>query len=313
METTKNPIHKSVMIKEVLSFLNLQGERLVVDGTLGLGGYTEEILKNADEGVRVIAFEIDQDNLAFAKNRLKNFGERVIFVNRNFSELEEVLAELGFEKVDAVVLDLGLSSPHVDNAARGFSFQKDADLDMRFNQEQDLTAAEVVNKYSEKQLAEIFRSYGEEPHARLIAGAIVQERQDRPFTRTLDLANLIAAKVRVRGKKKIHPATKVFQALRIEVNKEMEALVKVLPEAVRSLKEGGRLIVVAYHSLEDKTVKMFFREESKEYVNLPEELTTRKLEPNLKIITRKPLPPTDDEVRENPRARSAKLRVAEKI
>lgn len=301
------------MIKEVLSFLNLQGERLVVDGTLGLGGYTEEILKNADEGVKVIAFEIDQNNLAFAKNRLKNFGERVIFVNRNFSELEEVLEELGFEKVDAVVLDLGLSSPHVDNAERGFSFQKDADLDMRFNQEQDLTAAEVVNKYSEKQLAEIFRSYGEEPHARLIAAAIVQERQDRPFTRTLDLANLIAAKVRVRGKKKIHPATKVFQALRIEVNKEMEALVKVLPEAVRSLEVGGRVIVVAYHSLEDKTVKMFFREESKEYINLPEELTTRKLEPNLKIITRKPLAPTDDEVRENPRARSAKLRVAEKI
>jgi 16S rRNA (cytosine1402-N4)-methyltransferase len=313
MESLKNPIHKSVMIKEVLSFLDLQGEKLVVDGTLGLGGYTEEILKNAEQGVRVIAFEVDQDNLAFAKNRLKNFGERVIYVNRNFSELEEVLAELGFEKVDAVVLDLGLSSPHVDNAERGFSFQKDANLDMRFDQNQDLTAEEVVNKYSEKQLAEIFRSYGEEPQAKKIAAAIVEERQKRPFTRTLDLANLIAAKIRVKGKKKIHPATRIFQALRIEVNKEMEVLVKVLPAAVRSLSEGGRLVVVAYHSLEDKTVKMFFREESKEYVNLPEELTTRKLNPNLKIITRKPLAPTDEEIRENPRARSAKLRVAEKI
>lgn len=301
------------MIKEVLSFLDLQGEKLVVDGTLGLGGYTEEILKNADQGVKVIAFEVDQDNLAFAKNRLKNFGERVIYVNRNFSDLEEVLAELGFEKVDAVVLDLGLSSPHVDQAERGFSFQKDANLDMRFDQKQQLTAEEVVNRYSEKQLAEIFRSYGEEPHSKKIAAAIVEERQKRPFTRTLDLANLIAAKIRVKGKKKIHPATRVFQALRIEVNKEMEVLVKVLPAAVRSLAKGGRLVVVAYHSLEDKTVKMFFKEESKEYVNLPEELTTTKLDPSLKVITRKPMAPSEDEVRENPRARSAKLRVAEKI
>lgn len=301
-----------MLCAEVIDGLHLQDGQVVVDGTLGLGGYTEAVL-NTGKIVKVVAFDLDLANLNMAKERLSGFADQVTFVHDNFANVKAVLAEHGLSQVNAIMLDLGLSSPQVDEAGRGFSFAKDGPLDMRFNKSQKLTAAIVVNTYDAERLADIFYRYADEKKARQIARAIVLRRSTQLFENTLDLAQVVVQAIPFKGKTRIHPATKVFQALRMEVNSELANLQQVLVDSLDVLAGDGHLAVVSYHSLEDGMVKNFFREMSKSYVNLPDQLTTTYLEPRLKILTKKPIVPGVAEVHANPRARSAKLRIAQKI
>lgn len=312
-EQTKNKVinHTPVLPQEVLAYLELRNKRVVVDCTLGLGGHAKMLLENMPKNGKLIAFEVDADNLKKAKSYLKEFRERITFVNANFSTLASELAKLRVKGVDAALFDLGLSSVHVDDPDKGFSFMKDGPLDMRFDRKQVLTAADVVNKYSEKALIRIFKQYGEEKKARKIASEIVRVRKRRPFKTTLQLANLIEKLLGRQGR--IHPATRVFQALRIEVNDELEHFKSALGQVVTALRKKGRIAVISYHSLEDRIVKKLFKELSRDYVNIPGEATTTQLKPQLEIITKKPLVPSEKEINANPRSRSAKLRVAEKL
>lgn len=304
-------MHRPVMGKEVVASLNLDDGKVVVDGTLGLGGYSEMVLSSGKR-VRIAAFDLDEENLKLARTRLSDFGDAVVYFHDNFANLKADLHGEGIEKIDGLMLDLGIASTHVDLASRGFSFAKDSELDMRFDRSSGITAKEIVNTYSTEELTRIFREYGEEKFAWKIARGIVGRRKDVPFERTVELADFIQSIVG--GKKgKIHPATKVFQALRIEVNGELQNLADALEDTVGVMNKKGRIAVVSYHSLEDRIVKNFFRDQSREFMNVPGELTTTYLEPKLKIITKKPVLPTKEEISANPRARSAKLRVAERI
>ncbi len=311
MEQSKSPNHQPVLLKEVIASLQLRDGQTIVDGTLGLGGYSEEALRSA-KGLKVVAFDLDQENLRLAKEKLAEYSDQMIYVNDNFANIKRELENLKIEKIDGLMLDLGLSSPQIDLAERGFSFGKEGPLDMRYGKDQPLTAADVINSYGLEQLTKIFREYGEERHAYKIARAILQRRSEKDFTTTTELADFIAETVG--GKKeRIHPATRVFQALRIEVNRELSSLEQVLNDSVELMNPQARLAVVSYHSLEDRIVKNFFRDSAREFVNLPNELTTRYLQPKLRLINKKPLRPSNEEVMENPRSRSAKLRIAERI
>lgn len=303
--------HNPVLLAEVIEAIGPAGKKMVVDGTLGLGGYTRAILES-DQQVRVAAFDLDRENMLAARKKLSGFVNRVVYYQANFAEMKELLGADGFLPVDGIMLDLGLASTQVDDPSRGFSFQRDGDLDMRFDHGQPLTAREVVNSYTVDHLTKIFREFGEERKARKVALAIAERRRSRPFERTVELADFVAEVLGGR-KGRIHPATKVFQALRIEVNGEMDSLARVLADSLDMLDSSGRIAVVSYHSLEDRLVKNFFRGHSRQYVNLPDSLTTTYLDPKLKMITKKAIVPTAAEVAGNPRARSAKLRVAEKI
>ncbi|MFO0780662.1 MAG: 16S rRNA (cytosine(1402)-N(4))-methyltransferase RsmH [Candidatus Gracilibacteria bacterium] len=303
--------HEPVMMHEVLENLAIGDKKVVVDGTLGLGGHSRAMLEQMAPDAQLVAFDVDDDNLTTARNNLVAFGDRVFFVRSNFGNLQEELKNLGIKKVDALLLDLGLSSPQVDNPAKGFSFLREGPLDMRFDKNQPLTAAEVINGYSLNELMRIFFEYGEERFSRKIATEIVRRRKARSFKTTTELANFIEKLIGRQGH--IHPATRIFQALRIEVNHELDVLLRTLQQAVEVLSKGGRIAVIAYHSLEDRVVKQFFKDCAREYVNEPDKLTTTHLEPTLEIVTKKPLVPTDAEIAKNPRARSAKLRVAQKL
>jgi 16S rRNA (cytosine1402-N4)-methyltransferase len=303
--------HQSVLVSEVLHYLQLARKRVVVDGTLGLGGHSLQLLQNMPKNGKLFAFELDPEHIKEAKKTLKDFKEQVVFINGNFSTLKEELSKTRMKGIDAILLDLGLASPHVDIAEKGFSFMHEGPLDMRFDQNMPATAADVVNKYSQKELLRIFKEYGEERKARKIVMEIMRVRKRKPFKTTTQLAKFIEKLVHREGR--IHPATRVFQALRIEVNHELDVLQSVLNQAVELLRPNGRIAVISYHSLEDRIVKQFFKALSLDYVNVPGELRTTKLKPQLKIITKKPIVPTLEEVARNPRSRSAKLRVAEKI
>lgn len=305
------PFHAPVMVEEVVEALALPGKKIMVDGTLGLGGHAHEILSRIEHEMKILGFDADEENLNLAREKLKSFGDKVVFIRGNFQALKEELQKLKIRGIDAILLDMGLSSPQVDIGERGFSFLREGPLDMRFDKTQQLTAAEVINKYSEKELLRIFREYGEEPKARKLVHEIVRRRRHHPFTTTTELADFVEKLLKRQGH--IHPATRIFQALRIEVNKELEVLQSVLEQAMDVLKKGGRIVVIAYHSLEDRLVKNFFKNLSREFVNLPHELKTTMLEPKLKILTKKPLTPTEQEQNRNPRSRSAKLRIAEKL
>lgn len=302
--------HEPVLIQEVLQQLDLADKKVVVDGTLGLGGHSKTMLQQMPVDGKLIGFDVDDDNLARARANLQSFGDRVVFVRSNFSNLQEELKKLGVKGVDAILLDLGLSSPQVDNPVKGFSFLREGPLDMRFDKTQPLTAADVINTYTLKDLMRIFFEFGEERFARKIATEIVRRRKARSFKTTTELANFIEKLIGRQGH--IHPATRVFQALRIEVNHELDVLLSTLKQAVEVLKKKGRLAVIAYHSLEDRVVKQFFKECALEFINEPDKLTTTHLNPTLAILTKKPIVPSESEVSKNPRSRSAKLRVAEK-
>lgn len=301
--------HISVLYEESLEALNIRNEHLYIDGTLGAGGHTTGIL---EKNGRVLAFDWDAEAIAFTQKRLERFGESVQFAHASYGAMGHVAPKMGFGQVDGIFMDLGLSSRQLDNPDRGFSFRYEAPLDMRFDKRQATTAAHLVNGWSAEALTDIFFRYGEERLSRKLARIIVE---NRPINTTKELADLIQSRVKLpRGKKKIHPATKIFQALRIAVNGELDELEKGLEAAVNLLRPGGRLAVISFHSLEDRIVKHFMRRLSDPYYNVPSHvLHVDESHIVLKRITRKPIGPSAAEVTENPRSRSAKLRVAEKI
>jgi len=308
-------IHKPVLLKECIELLKLKTGMTVVDATLGGGGHSLEINKKIQPHGKLIA--IDQDADAINKFRLSSNLEKenAYLINDNFACLGKILNSLKINKVDAVVADLGMSSDQLESAERGFSFMKNGPLDMRLDRRQKLTAFEVVNAYPEKELSRIIREFGEEKYARQISANIAAARIAKPVRTTLDLVELISAAVPQRYKReKLHFATRTFQALRMEVNQEIENLEKFLSQAIETLIPGARIAVISFHSGEDRIVKNFFRENARGCVSTPEEIIYgRRGKPILKIITKKPITPCEQEIIDNPRARSAKLRVAEKI
>ena len=324
--------HISVLKEDVCKLLDLKAGRVVVDATLGLGGHALVLAKKIGPKGVLIGFDQDEVNLVEAKKRLKKF-KNVVFIHDNFRSLknrvEEALkgksakakktkltkAEDGL--VDAILFDLGISSPHVDDGERGFSFMKDGPLDMRYSKTQKLKAWDIVNGYKEKELADLIYLYGEERFSRKIAKMICDRRRDKKFETTKQLAEAIESifprKFSKKGKRH-HPATQTFQALRIAVNDELSVLKEALDGSIDILKKGGRVAVISYHSLEDRIVKHFFKELARECICPKEVLRcVCRGKPVIELITRKPVVPSDKEISENPRARSAKLRVAMKL
>jgi 16S rRNA (cytosine1402-N4)-methyltransferase len=302
--------HIPVLSREVIDNLSVQPGGRYIDCTLGNGGHAQAILEHSSPGGQLLGIEADPNAITTAAARLRLFGKSVASVHDNFVNLKDICLKYDFFPVHGILFDLGLSSLQLDEEGRGFSFQRPAPLDMRFNPAQRLTAADIVNTYSEIELARIIKTYGEEINSRAIARKIVQ---NRPLNTTIDLANLIEQAAGGRHGK-IHPATRTFQALRIAVNHEMENLDSALNQAVSLLGFGGRIVVISYHSLEDRIVKQFMQKESRDCICPPEAIKcVCGHKANLKIITRKIITPTFAEVQMNPRSRSAKLRTAERI
>ena len=301
--------HDPVLVKEVVELLAPQPGTLVVDATSGGGGHTEAILKS---GADVLALDQDPDAIAFTREQLTHVGSRLTLRQANFRYADQVLNQLGIASIGGALLDLGVSSRQLENAQRGFSIMRNGPLDMRMDPLNPRSAADIVNTYSDEQLTQLFRDLGEEPAARRIASMIVKARKETPFHETLALARAIEKVVGRHGR--LHPATRVFQALRMEVNDELGALQQGLSVFTARLEPGARIAVISFHSLEDRIVKNFFRDHSRELLDRPEWPEPR---PNpdydLKLITPKPVEPAEEEQRANPRSRSAKLRVAEKI
>lgn len=305
--------HIPVLFRETIEALRPRDGGRYVDCTLGAGGHAAGILEAAGPEARLLGLDADPGALDVARERLTRFGDRVVLVNANFAQLAEVARRNGFERVDGVVMDLGISSMQLDLSERGFSFQRDARLDMRFDPKQPVTAADIVNDASEEELRRILYEYGEERNAPRIARAIVSRRASKRIETTEDLALSIR---RVVGPHRggLNPLTRTFQALRIAVNRELDSLRDSLPQVVDVLDRGGRMAVISFHSLEDRIVKEFTRRESALCVcppGLP--VCVCGQQPTLKLVNRKPIIPSEEEMRRNPRARSAKLRVAEKI
>lgn len=307
--------HISVLKRDVQKYLDLKGGEVVVDATLGLGGHAKDILEKIGKKGVLIAFDQDERNLEEAKRVLKTYDGQIAYINDNFRYLKNRITGLDITEIDAVLFDIGLSSPHVDDSERGFSFQKEGPLDMRYDQRGELTAADVVNTYSEEALVKIFFEYGEERMARRVAKSICARRADKIFSSTTELAAFIEdvmPRKRPGKGSKAHPATKIFQAIRIEVNDELNALKEALSQSIELLKVGGRIVVISFHSLEDRIVKHFFKDLEKPPVSTPEEAVYRNYgEPIVKILTKKPVIPTEEEVKANPRSRSSKLRAYE--
>jgi 16S rRNA (cytosine1402-N4)-methyltransferase len=318
-------IHIPVMLEEVLKYLQPKAGGQYVDGTIGGGGHTEAILEQSAPGGRVLGIDSDAQALAGVEKRLASAVRdgRLVLVHGNFAELARIVNEAGFaSSVDGVLLDLGFSSNQMEDPQRGFSFSVDGPLDMRLDQSQELSAAELVNNASEQELADIFWRYGEETRSRQVAWRIVRERSRGPITQTAQLARVVSAGVPYKPGM-IHPATRVFQALRIAVNAELERLEAVLPQIVDVLSAGqtgdaegggGRMVIISFHSLEDRLVKGFMRREAMDCIcppGLPVCVCNHKA--RLRLLTPKPVTPAKHEVQLNPRARSAKLRAAEII
>lgn len=301
--------HQPVLVAEVVEMLAPRPGSLVVDATCGGGGHSEAILRT---GADVVGLDQDPEAIQHATEQLAPFGGRVTVRQANFRHADKILDELGIAAIGGALLDLGVSSRQLENAERGFSMMRNGPLDMRMDPRNALTAAEVVNNYSEEQLTHLFRDLGEEPASRRIAALIVKMRKSAPFHETLPLARAIEKVVSRHGRR--HPATQVFQALRMEVNDELGALEEGLRVLTARLEIGARIAVIAFHSLEDRIVKNFFRDRSREWLDRPEWPEPRRNpEYALNLITSKPVEPNEEEQRANPRSRSAKLRVAEKI
>lgn len=306
-------MHQPVLLQETIDLLEIRADGVYVDGTLGSGGHAEAVLEQLGADGVLYGVDRDGDALERCARRLNRFGERFRPLHGNYAEMGQLLAAVGVEAVDGVLMDLGVSSEQLDTPERGFSFQHEGPLDMRMDQRQELTAAVVVNRYPEAELSALLRTFGEEHSARRIAQAVVARREERAFADTEDLAELIwLVKGGRRGRQ--HPATKSFQALRMEVNGELGGIEQGLQEALRILKNGGRMAVISFHSLEDRLVKHFFAEHEGRWVSLVAggERWEGTL-PTVRRITRKPVLPTETECADNPRARSSKLRVAERV
>jgi 16S rRNA (cytosine1402-N4)-methyltransferase len=308
--TMMKPIHKPVLLQEVKEALDVAKGKRFIDCTLGLGGHAASILKDILPSGNLLGIDADPEAMRIAVENLREFGDSKLLVNDNFVNLKAICEEYDFLEADGVLFDLGVSSLQLDSANRGFSFQQEADLDMRFNPDQVMTATDLVNILPEDQLAQLLFIYGEEQNSRKIAHAIVQ---NRPVDTTLQLAEIVE---RIYGGRhgRIHPATKTFQALRIVVNAELENLRKALSQVPFVLKKGGRLVVISYHSLEDRIVKQFMKEESTDCICPPKVMVCNcGHKASLKILSSHVVIPTELEIDNNPRSRSAKLRVAERL
>jgi 16S rRNA (cytosine1402-N4)-methyltransferase len=301
--------HISVLLNEAVDGLNVREGLTYVDATLGLGGHSSEIAKRLKRG---FLFAFDQDQLAIdhSKEVFKN-ADHVTLIHSNFVNMKLILSSYGVEKVDGIIFDLGLSSPQIDNTERGFSFMRDAELDMRMDQSKDFSAKNVVNDYPLEKLVDIFYKYGEERFSREIAKSILK---NRPINTTLELVDVIKSSVPTKYYITHHPERQIFQAIRIEVNDELKVLEKVLPDAIEMLNPGGRISVITFHSLEDRITKQIFNKYSrvddlvKGLPEIPEEF-----KPKIKLINKKPILPSEEEMKNNPRSKSAKLRIIERV
>jgi 16S rRNA (cytosine1402-N4)-methyltransferase len=292
-------MHASVLLSEIIEVLRPVSSGIYLDGTLGAGGYAEAILRASEPGGRVVGLDVDAQAIHLSRDRLREFGDRFEAVHGGYHEARTILAARGIDSVDGAVLDLGLSSDQLDEPSRGFTFRADGPLDMRFDTDSGETAASLLSSISLKKLEEILATYGEERYCKKLARAMVDARNRGKLQTTRDLADMIT-RLLGRRREKIHPATRTFQALRIAVNRELERLSVALEEIPQLLKPGGRLCVVSYHSLEDRAVKLAFRERahgSHEWM----------------VITKKPVRPSADELRNNPRSRSSRMRALERI
>ena len=306
--------HKSVLLYETVDELNIKPDGIYVDGTLGGGGHSYEIAKRLSGGGRLIGIDQDEDAIKAAGKRLEPYMDRVTIVRNNYCNMDKVLDELGIDKVDGIMLDLGVSSKQLDDGERGFSYMQDAPLDMRMDTAAPLTAYEVVNTWSQEELRRILYEYGEERYAPAIAKAIVRARETAPVQTTLELVEVIKSAMPPAAlREKQHPAKRSFQAIRIAVNGELDALPPMLRAAVDGLRPGGRLAVITFHSLEDRIVKRALAEQAKGCTCPPEfPVCVCGKKPRIRLVNRKPITADGAELSDNPRARSAKLRVAEK-
>lgn len=304
--------HISVLLNEAIEYLNIKQSGIYVDATLGFGGHSSEILKRLSDG-KLIAFDKDVTAFDYSKDRLSKISDNFLLFNEGFINIKNRCEELGF-KPDGILFDLGVSSVEIDDASRGFSYMKDAPLDMRMNLNAKLTAKDVINNYKVEDLVRIFREYGEEKHALKIAKEIEKERMVNPIETTLQLVSIIDKCYPFKEKRKSHPAKKVFQAVRIEVNNELDEFERTLRDCLDILNVGGRIVVITFHSLEDRICKKIFKEVSKidsvvkGMPNIPLELM-----PNYRLVTNKAIIPSDVEIRQNSRSKSAKMRVIERI
>lgn len=305
-------MHQPVLLQETIENLVADPHGIYVDCTLGGAGHLGCLMAQLSTDATIIGIDKDAGVLRQTGDTIK--APNVVLVRSDFRHLGQVLGKLGIDQVDGIMLDLGVSSFQLDVTERGFSFHEDAQLDMRMNREQALTAWDIINDWPAQEITRILFQYGEERHARSISNAIETNRRLQTINTTLELAEIIKNAVPARYRREKHPARKTFQALRIAVNEELEALQEVLPQAVTVLKKGGRLCVISFHSLEDRIIKQFFQKESKTCICPPDfPVCICDCRPVLKLVNRKPIIPTDSEIAENPRSRSAKLRVAERI
>ena len=305
--------HKSVLLDECIEMLNIRSDGVYVDGTLGRAGHSREIARRLTAG-RLICIDQDMAAITAAEERLAPWRDRVTLVHGNFSDLADILDRAGVPGVDGALFDLGVSSPQLDDASRGFSYMREAPLDMRMDHTAALTAREVVNTWSQEELRRVLYEYGEERYAPAIARAIVKAREARPVETTLELADIVRSAMPPSAlREKQHPAKRTFQAIRIAVNGELDVLPPMLKAAVERLNPGGRLAVITFHSLEDRIVKQTMRDMARGCTCPPEfPVCVCGKKPKIRLVTRKPVVPGEAELRENPRARSAKLRTAEK-
>ena len=305
--------HVSVLLEESISALNLKENSIIVDCTLGYGGHSSYILQRIKKGF-LFAFDQDSEAIRHSTNRLNAIGTNFTIIKSNFVNLKQELENREVTEVDGILFDLGVSSPQLDDASRGFSYHEDAKLDMRMNRENPLSAYEVVNNYSKEDLARIFKKYGEDKFSNNIAKKIVEYRAQKPRETTLELVDIIKSAVPMKFRKDKHPARQIFQAIRIEVNHELDVLEPAIEQALSLVKVGGRVAVITFHSLEDRIIKQIFKEKCmiddkvKGLPNIPDEYL-----PDFKLVVNKAILPSKEELANNNRARSAKLRVIERI
>ena len=307
-------VHKSVLLNETIDGLNIQPDGIYVDGTLGGGGHAYEVCRRLGDKGSIVGIDQDAAAIEAAGNRLKDFGEKATIVRSNYCDMKSKLHELGIDKVDGIVLDLGVSSYQLDTAERGFSYREDAPLDMRMDTRQKMTARDIVNDYEEMELYRVIRDYGEDKFAKNIAKHIVAARKVKPIETTGELTEIIRASIPMKYQKKSgHPAKRTFQAIRIELNRELEVLKDSLDDMIDLLNPGGRLCIITFHSLEDRIVKSAFRK-NENPCTCPSDFPVCVCGKVSKgsILTRKPILPSEEEMEENSRAKSAKLRIFER-
>lgn len=305
--------HYSVLLDETINNLNIKENGVYVDATMGYAGHSQKILKELKDGF-LFAFDADKTAINYSLEKLSSISDNFQIFHSNFVHMKEILKQNNIDKVDGIIFDLGFSSPQVDEKNRGFSFMQNATLDMRMNQDSKISAKDIINNYTKEELTKIFFTYGEEKMSKVIAQKIITYRQNKLITDTLELVEIIKNAVGASYFYKNHPERKIFQALRIEVNDELNVLEKVLPDAISLLNENGRICVITFHSLEDKIVKKIFKKYSEvdEVVKgLPD--IPQNYKPLIKLINKKPILPSDKEINENSRSKSAKLRVVERL